>query len=201
VIPRYNIKDTFAFGAKALIAYYVNSFIMKWANDVLIEGSRSQNVIGQLLRFTGLGRHTSVVLFTKFEEEAYRIEDQEVSRTTTTGTRKQKTQKVDTVMIQKKVFTGQMESTWKAKLFRWSSPSVRPHGHLLPLQCAQCKRYRSFRLKEGQGAIAESRGPARSSLNYTCRGCSNVVTFNPILGTFPAKVHSDDDWLVSDLNS
>ena len=172
---------------------------MKWANDVLIEGSRSQNVIAQILRFTGLGRHTSVVLFTKFDEEAYRIEDREVAVTTSTGTRRHKMQKVDTVIVQKKVFTGQRESTWKAKLFRWSSPSVRPHGHLLPLQCTQCNRYRSFRLNEGQEAIAESRGFTRSPLNYTCRGCSNVLTFNPIPSEFPTKVHSNDEWLVSDL--
>lgn len=179
---------------------------MKWANDVLIEGWSSQKVISQVLRHTDLGRHTSLVLFTEFAEPEVDTRSEEVTRSTSSGTRrhKQTTTTVETVV--KRTPTGNTVYVWKAKIYRWSSPSVRPHGHTLPLQCSQCMGYRSFKLIDARLSIAASREADRAPLTYRCEAtpvqgqqCGNTITFYPIPETSRVPVHSEDDWLVTDM--
>jgi hypothetical protein len=58
---RYYIKDSFVFGAPALIMHYTITFLLNWAMHVLIDGYEMQVIIGQLLINSPLGWHMTVI--------------------------------------------------------------------------------------------------------------------------------------------
>ena len=58
---RLRFTDTFAFGAERLISHQVGTWMISYADQVIVSGQPSKDAIGNLLYSSGVGKYTSIV--------------------------------------------------------------------------------------------------------------------------------------------
>ena len=134
--PRLKFTDSFAFGAEHLISHQVATWMMSYADQVIVGGQPSKDAIGNLLYSSGVGKHTSIVFINGTTSKKEKVTSGKEKATSNKGKATSKKEKATS--NKGEATSDEVKQEYQVSQYIWEHNSHRPNTHSFPIACPLC---------------------------------------------------------------